>query len=284
VEALTGLKMSVGTVSQAEERLSEVLSKAYEEGQAAVRQAPQINCDETGGRREGKRSWLWLATSSVLAVFLVSPSRGAKALFELLGDGFLGFVTSDRWHTYNRFATKLRQLCWAHLLRDFQKIAERKGESERIGKALIQLALDMFERWGNYKDGKLSREQLQAELLPIRADIERLLSEGTRLEKAPKTAETCKNLMKVKEALWTFAEHEGIEPTNNRAERLIRNAVLWRNRSLGTWSDRGDRYVERMLTVIISLRLQNRPVLPWLKAAIRAHHGDGTYPSILPAA
>jgi len=280
--ALTGLRVSASTVSEAEERISAALALSYDEGRSGVQQANAANFDETGSRRDGKRSWIWLAASTHLAVFLVSAGRGRQAFTQLLGGLFSGIMSSDRWHTYNRYATEFRQLCFAHLLRDFHKIAERAGESEQVGKALVAATLRMFGVWGKFRGEELTRDELREQLIPVRKEIERLLQEGTKLEKAPKTVETCRNILKLKDALWTFVEHEAVEPTNNRAERLIRNAVLWRKRSLGTWSERGDRYLERLLTVMVSLRLQNRPALPWLTATLRAHYGQGSRPSLLP--
>jgi transposase len=281
LSALVGLEVSTSTLSSAERHLSEALAPVYEQARKAVSSAPALHMDETGSRREGKRSWMWLAASATMAVFLVSAGRGIKAFEALVGRAFGGLLTSDRWHVYNRHEVSLRQLCWAHLLRDFQKIADRACSSARIGGALIESTLQMFEIWGRFKDQLIDRTQMKADLEPIRRQIESLLDEGTRLDRFPASAATCQNLLALKQALWTFVEHDHIEPTNNHAERLIRNAVLCRNRSHGTWSERGDRYLERTLTALVTLRLQNREPLPWLVHALQSHFGLGPPPSLV---
>ncbi|MBF0239935.1 MAG: transposase, partial [SAR324 cluster bacterium] len=83
-------------------------------------------------------------------------------------------------------------------------------------------------------------------------------------------------------ALWTFVEQEGVEPTNNIAERFLRPYVLWRKKSFGTQSERGNRFVERMMTVSMSCRQQSLPVIPFITQALAAHFGSKNYPSLIP--
>jgi len=283
LEALVGLRLSPATMSRADERVSAALAAPYEEARGAVQEADATNFDETGSRRQGKRSWIWLMASTALAVFLVSAGRGQEAYESLIG-GFKGWMTSDRWHTYNRYHTWMRQLCWAHLLRDIQKLIDRGGASQALGAKLMAEAVKMFEVWGRFKEEVLTRERFKEEMRPIREAFENLLIEGGSMKDAAKTAKFCQNLLSLKEALWNFVEHEGLAPTNNWAEQLIRLAVMWRKRSFGTWSERGDRHLERLLTTVVSLRLQKRSVLPWLTEAIRAHYAGTPAPSLLPIA
>jgi len=173
-----------------------------------------------------------------------------------------------------------RQLCWAHLQRDFKKISERSGKSGRIGDELLACVKKMFHYWHKFKDGTLSREQFKKLIEPIRKRIELLLEEGRRCGNK-KTVGTCKHILKVKEALWAFIENEGVEPTNNLAEQIIRRIVIWRKTSFGTQSARGTLYLERIMTVVSTCKMQKRNVLDFITDAISAHLHGLSSPSLL---
>jgi transposase len=111
--------------------------------------------------------------------------------------------------------------------------------------------------------------------------MNRVLIEGCFDDDAT-VATFCENLLKLEAALWTFVTTEGVEPTNNFMERLLRRAVLWRRRSFGSWSEAGCRFVERILTVVQTRRLQNRSVLDYLHAALLAHRSGQLCPKLLP--
>lgn len=237
--------------------------------------------DETGWRQQAKRAWLWVAATPLVAVFLVLTTRGAKGARQLLGDAFGGIVGSDRWSAYNWLDPSQRQLCWAHLKRDFQKLVERGGLSQRLGERfLVQVEL-LFRLWQRVRDGTLDRQDFQTQVAPIRAQVHHLLCEGAALAH-PKTRHTCENLLRLEPALWTFVDREGVEPTNNHAERCLRRAVLWRRRSFGTQSEMGSRFVERVLTTVTTLRQQKRDVLDYLTAACAAAIRGDKPPSLLP--
>ena len=188
----------------------------------------------------------------------------------LLGEDIAGVIGSDRWVVYDQFDAYRRQLCWAHLVRDFQAMAERGGASARLGNDLLLLAEDVFHWWYRVRDGTLARSTLRQYIDSQRPWLRRRLEAGARLEHA-KTAAVCRNLLEWEPALWTFVRVAGVEPTNNAAERALRTAVLWRKRSFGCHSEAGCRFVERMLTVVQTLRQQGRQVLGFLKQAVLAH-------------
>jgi hypothetical protein len=283
LEDLLGVQVSLGTVSKTEERVSEALEQPVEEAKSYVREQAVVHADETGHKVAGKKAWVWTAVTSLVSVFLLSSTRGAQAAMELLGANFGGILVSDRWDAYNWIDAARRQLCWAHLIRDFIKIAERKGRSEKIANAILQYVKEMFALWHRYRAGKLSRAGLQCKMKTVRANVELLLAQGAVCGHA-KTQRTCRRILKLKAALWTFVDAPGVEPTNNIAERTIRPYVLWRKASFGTQSDRGNLFVERMLTVSATCRQQNRNVLQYVTAAIRAHLRGDTIPSLLPQA
>lgn len=275
------VEISLGAVSAQEANLSAALAQPVHEAQSYVHQQAQINTDETSWQKQTKRQWLWTAATELVTIFLIVATRGADGFKQLIGTEFEGIIGSDRWSAYNWLDASCRQLCWAHLLRDFQAFVDRKGESAVIGQALLKQAAALFDLWHCARDGTLSRPDFQQAMRPIRREVEALLQVGTFVNHA-KTAQTCANILKIAPALWSFVEHEGIEPTNNAAERALRRGVLWRKRSFGSQSDRGLRFTERILTTVTTLRQQQRNVLDFLTLACQAQHLGLPPPSLLP--
>jgi transposase len=189
---------------------------------------------------------------------------------------------TDRYSAYNWYPVRWRQLCWAHLLRDFAAMRDRGGCSAELGEALLAQAHQMFTWWHRVREGTLKRSTFRSYMTPLRREVERLLEAGSRCG-VPKTAGTCRDILKRREALWTFVQVEGVEPTNNTAERSIRPGVLWRKGSFGTQSAEGSRFVESMLTVVTTLKQQQRNVLEYLTAACEAALRGEAAPSLLPA-
>lgn len=282
LDDVCGLKLSLGAISQTEEMVSGALKGVTEEAKAYVREAAVAHCDETGHKEKGEKQWVWVAIAGLVCVFLARASRGAEVAKELLGETFAGFVISDRWSAYNWINVAQRQLCWAHLIRDFTKISERSGKAGQLGDHLLDLTEKMFRHWHSVKDGTLPRALFVKRMRSIRAGVERTLVEGTLCGES-KTQNTCKKLLAVKKALWTFIDHEGIEPTNNLGEQMIRHYVIWRKICFGTQSERGSLYIERVMTVVGSCRLQGRNILDFMTQAVGASMGKGSFPSLLPA-
>jgi transposase len=278
---LFGLEVCLGTVSNSEARVGGALAEPYEEAGDYVRQREVVHADETSHKVAGRLSWMWVAVSSLVSVFMIRKSRGKQSAKELLGEEFGGYLVSDRWSGYNWLPREQRQLCWAHLVRDFKKIAERGGSSGEIGNALLEYAQKMFHLWHRFCDGKLSRLGLELRAAPLRREVERLLGEGCSCGHA-KSERTCRNLLELRESLWKFVEVPGVEPTNNVAERTIRPYVLWRKSSFGTQSERGNRFVERMMTASATCKQQGRNLLDYLTDALAAVMHNRPPPSLLP--
>lgn len=278
------LDLGLGSIPAQEDQVSAALAEPVRAGQAYVQAQPVQNVDETSWREKTQRTWLWINTTPLVTFFLVIATRGAKGAQQLLGTVAQSIVGSDRWSGYTWLDPQQRQLCWAHLKRDFQALVERGGESERIGRALLEQVEKMFGLWHRVRDATLSRADFQTAMQPIQTEVGRLLREGAALAACGKTRHTCENLLKLEVALWTFARVEGVEPTNNSAERGLRRAVLWRRRSFGTQSEDGSRFVERVLTTVTTLRQQNRDVLDYLTEACAAAMRGDPAPSLLPEA
>jgi len=297
LDQLLGVEISRGAIATIRERISATLEKPMQEALALARQQPVVYVDETdaptgnadGGNPTGKRGWLWVARSPVVTVFLQGLSRSAAAATELLGHGFGGIVVSDRFSAYNHLTTQRRQLCWAHLIRDLTAIAERSGASAEFGDQLLELQQQLFEQWHRYKDGTIDWPVLQHSSQPIRLAFETTLQQVVELgiERGVRTpwantVRTCQKLMKMADALWTFLEIEGIEPTNNAAERALRPAIIQRKVSHGVQSRQDAICRSRLLTVTTTLRQQGRDVWQFLEQAWITHHHGGVMPSLLP--
>ena len=279
--ALFHLEVSLGSIAALERQVSAAVADPVAQAHAFVQAQPVANVDETGWREGAARRWLWVAVTALVSVFLVRATRGSEGAKELLGPTYLGVVGSDRWSGYTWIDASQRQLCWAHLLRDVAAFVERGGASARLGRALLAAAEEMFGLWYRVRDSTLSRAEFQREMRPLQARIERLLRAGTRRQHA-NTRHTCANILKVEAALWTFVTTEGVAPTNNAAERALRRAVLWRRRSFGTQSAAGSVFVARLLTVVTTLRQQERDVLDYLTDACAAYLSGTSSPSLLP--
>jgi transposase len=281
LDELFGLPMSLGTLSTLEGATTQAVAVPVEEARAYVQEQARVPLDETGWREEGKRAWLWVAVTTGVSVFVVRLSRGGQVVRELLGETFGGILVTDRWSAYNWYAVRWRQLCWAHLLRDIEAMIERGGASQAIGEGLRSQARQMFHWWHRVRDGTLKRSSFRSYMSPVRREVERLLTAGSTCG-VPKTEGACRDILKRRQALWTFVHLEEVEPTNNAAERAIRPGVLWRTGSFGTHSAQGSRFVEALMPVVATLQQQQRHVLAYLTAACEAALYDAPAPSLLP--
>ena len=275
------LSLSVATIKRAEETVSQAIAPVVEEAKAFVQQQKIVNCDETSHAECGKKMWTWVAIANSVAVFMIAATRSTKAAKALLGEAFQGILGSDRYCAYTWVAADCRQVCWAHLIRDFKKIAERDGASKRIGWRLLVYSRQMFRLWHAVHKGTLSRAGFKEKMKPIRYAIEELLVAGTKIDH-DKTRGTCFEILKVKVALWTFIDVVGVEPTNNLAERVLCKIVIWRKVCFGTWSANGTLYLERVMTVVATCRLQNRSVFHFLHDTIQAQLNNSHAPSLIP--
>jgi transposase len=280
VQTVFEVPVALGTVVALEQQTGAALATAHDEARQAVGMAPVKNTDETGWKRAGQRCWLWLAATATVAYYLIHPRRGWSGVQALLGEAVRGIVCSDRWSAYAKLLVEARQVCWAHLKRDFQKVVDRGGVSVGIGAAGLKAVGDLFALWGEFGAGRIDRAGLQRGLDPVACELHKALERGCGCADA-KTATFCANLLALEPALWTFAQVEGVEPTNNHAERLLRSGVLWRKNAFGCHSEAGCRFAERMLTVVQTLRLQKRPVLDYLYRALVAHRSDAPAPALL---
>jgi transposase len=267
---LFGLEIAVGTVDAIVQRSGVALREPQERLHEAVRQAPALNVDETGWKQAGEQRFLWGAFTGEVAALRGAPSRHREEAEELLGSTE-AIVSSDRWWAYDHLDPARRQLCWSHLQRDFRYHAESPlSRQSEFGKACLRIAEGVFRAWRGFQaDG--DRPRLRRQVAPLERELRELCEEGRR-----KSVETryhrglARNLVKAWPALWTFVEHDGVEPTNNRAERGLRHAVIYRKLSQGSRCERGALATERLLSAAISCRLQGRSLFTYLVEVAQA--------------
>jgi transposase len=285
---MLGVSLCVGSVANLEGEMAEALESAVGEVREEVRQAERVHADETGwvqGRAggRGQRAWMWLVATGSMAVFHINPSRGGKVARALLGEDFAGLLVSDRWSGYEWHDAGLRQVCWAHLTRDWQGFIDRGAEGGRLGEALMRQRNRFFAWYNQVRDGRLGREEFEKRMPEVEREVGRLLREAAVCAEK-KTAGMAREMLRWEKCLWTFVDVPELEPTNNFAERCLRHAVMYRKTSFGTQSQEGSWFVERVLTAVTTLKLQRRDVLGFLSDTLKAHRRGLSTPSLLPTA
>jgi transposase len=277
---LLGLTISVGMVSKLERITADVLEQPVAELAEAVKAAEAANTDETGWREAHLKAWLWVVVTSVGVVFRIARSRAGTVAASLLGEQPKPIVISDRFPGYEWIDLKSRQICWAHLRRDMQAMIDRDGDGAEVGRRLLWQSDKLFESWHKVRDGTIQRSTFLQTVAWLRPMVRSSLESGARCA-CPKTAATCAELLRLWDCLWTFTRVAGVEPTNNAAERALRHAVIWRRISGGTDSEAGSRFVERMLSAVATCRQQDRGVLDFLTACLKARLDGTPAPSLL---
>lgn len=276
---LLGLSISVGMICRLERQSADELEAPVEELRQYVREAAVAHIDETSWKQGRDKAWLWGAVTGWVTVFTIATSRGAEVARGMLGSDRRKVVISDRFKSYTWI--KRRQFCWAHLDRDFQAMVDRGGESAEVGRLLLGHSERLFDWWHRVRDGTMARATLRTNVaimrFSFRADLRRGLDCG-----CSRTAGTCRELLAGETHLWTFVRVEGVEPTNNDAERALRHGVIYRKLSGGTDSWAGSRFVERMLSVVATCRQQDINVLDYLTRCYQARLDSQPAPSLLP--
>lgn len=295
--ALGNIKISTGSINRLRQEMSEALASPVQQAKDYVQESKVLHSDETsfkqgngdGKNTESKRAWIWVLVTPLVSLFTVWLNRTQEVAQTLIGQTYQGIVVSDRYSSYNWIPLEQRQVCWAHLKRDFTRIAERDGVSQVIGEGLLTQETALFKLWYRVRDGTLERDAFRQAVQPIQVAIKGWLEQGASYpigakEKTPfaQTVRTCRQLLRVEPALWTFVAVLGVEPTNNAAERALRPAVIWRRISFGSQSQAGSEFVARMLTVLSSLQAQERDVLAFLTQALRSARRGHEPPSLLP--
>jgi len=281
---LLGVRMSLGSVSAVEKRVSEAVEPAVVEAMASARAAAVKYADGTTWLRCGALLSVWVVATTAVTVFKVLPN-GQKATLrdELFGRVMRGILVSDRATALKFWTMSRRQVCWAHLVRKFASYSARDGPAKTLGKELLEYTGLVFQYWSRFKEGQLTRKMFIERMAPVRLQVEALLERlvnGQIVE----VSGSCADVLEHREALWTFVEREGVEPTNNHAERELRGLVMWRRRSFGSQSERGTQFAARMMTIAHTARKQGSEILEFLTACCAPRPEGAAAPSLLASA
>jgi hypothetical protein len=289
LEEALGIGISLGSTQKAWEEASAAVETPCQQLSDDLKNQAVLNGDETGHRTHGEKRWLWVLVAKMSVVFKIATNRKAEVLVALLGRAFAGILCSDRCPSYAKYHNGRLQYCWAHFKRNILGVLElaRTTEAERFCREALALHARLFRLWHRYRGNatrpreKITRAELMLKMIPIEKKFFALAerhvdSEDREIRKLARAL--CLN----SERFFTFVDHEGVEPTNNLAERALRHAVIWRKIMMGCRSEVGETAVARLLTVAQTCKVQQRPALAYLTDAIRRHRYGQTAPSLLP--
>ncbi len=276
-----GVTVSLGGLSAVEGRISEAVQAPVAEVWKQVGKDGVKHTDGTTWLQAGALLSLWtIATKAATAFKIVSD--GSKKTLQPLFGALKGILVSDRAKALNFWAMDRRRICWSHLIRKFVSFSERDGPEARIGRELLDYSALVFDWWHDYQAEKMSRPQFVAWMAPVREQVEGVLARAAAAD-IKGVSGSCAYILEHRQALWMFVDHDGVDPTNNHGERELRAFVLWRKRSFGTQSERGNRFAERLMTVAHTARKQKRNVFEFLIGCCEAQRDDGPTPSLFAA-
>ena len=288
LEQVLAIPFSLGSIQNSWEEASQAVAEPCTELEKQLAREPVLNSDETGYRTSGEKRWLWALVAANFVFYKIALTRGAEVLVQLLGEVFAGILCSDRCASYLKYHKGEGQFCWAHFKRNILGIQEigKTTDAERFCRDALALHVRLFRLWHRFRDGPgvrygpITREQLIAKSIPLEKKFFALADRY--LDSTDKdVANLALALMQHFQRFFAFLRHEGVEPTNNVAERALRCAVQWRKISFGSRSAQGEVAVARLLTVTRTCRMQNRAPLDYLVSALRSHRNALPIPSLL---
>ena len=287
-----GIEISLGSTQKAWEEVSQAVAQPVQQLQEQLPREAVLNVDETGWRTNGDKRWIWALVAQQFVFYVVASTRGAEVLVSLLGAVYRGILCNDRWVVYLTYHSGRMQLCWAHLKRNILGIADyaRSPSSQQFCRDALAIVARLFRLWyrfrGDLRDRRgnpqsLDRRQLLGKSIPLQKKLFALAE--AHLDDADREVRNLATALFIHfQRLFTFLEVEGVEPTNNVAERILRTAVQWRKISFGNRSRNGEIATARLLTVTQTCKRQHRHVLGYLTDAVRSHRRQATAPSLLP--
>lgn len=279
LKELYGIEISLGSVSNIEGRMSCALEKASDEAMAHVETSDVKHADETSFLRDSLRCSAWVFANALVSVYRIVDD-GKRTSLRAKFRKIKGILVSDRASVFLYWPMCRRQICWSHLLRTFTDFSERDGPAGPIGKELIKYCELVFHYWREHRAGNLADADYKLWIYSVQENMKPCLQRAMNAN-LNYVSGSCENLLAHWDAMWTFVENAAVDPTNNHAERELRRLVLWRRRSFGSQSDRGDRFVERILTVTQTMRKKAGDTLSFLQQSFLAHQISGPAPSLI---
>jgi transposase len=260
MNTLFGLSLCLGTVCNCVERVSPELEPVVEGARKTLSESANVNTDETGWKCKGARRYLWGFVTPLVVYFCISASRGSKVLRSVLGDVFKGVITSDDHSAYSSYHKNgIRQLCWAHIIRKLKALKDGRASPDAyiFSKNMLNEVRQIFDCWHAFREGYITRDELLSATTLMRARMKRYCKKYL-VSTDGEVRTRAKRLLDNWSHLFTFLTHEGVEPTNNAAERALRPAVQWRKLCFGNQSEDGERFTERILTVTKTCQLHGK--------------------------
>jgi transposase len=250
------LDISLGLVSTTEARVSKKLENKYDELVELAENSQYLHLDESVANNKGKLNWCWVAANKMVTVFKLMSSRGRKSLEEFLPE-YEGKVITDRYAVYNIYESENRQICLAHLRRNFKRFEHSRYQSLcMIGKSLIEIIDLVFATYNGYRANKIDKFYYLRRIRKIKKRMLHYLKRVSCMAECQQAQRVANNILKSFDMMWLFVDDERIEPTNNFAERQIKHHVKYRKNSLFTWSNRGQRFIERAKSIFATAKLQ----------------------------
>ena len=231
----------------------------------------------------GRRRWLWVMVTAVATVYQIVSGRNRVALRGLVGTDYRRVLTSDRHSISSHLAEERHQGCWSHLRRDFQAMVDRNNAGSAMGKELLAMSAQMLGWWKRVRDGTLTKVRFAGRLhaqREFRVRFRAVFERGSVCG-CVKTAGTCRERLRGEVSMFLFAFVDGVEPTNNAAERALRHGVRWRKVSHVPKSVRGSEYLANMWSVVETCRQQGRDVWNFLTGCVSAAAQGRLSPSLL---
>jgi transposase len=278
---LFGVGVSPGSVDAICQYASAALAGPHLQLQDWVLDQPAVHVDETGWRTRGEGRALWTATTPGGVFLQIAEHCNREQFNALIGTSYRGIVVSDRWNGYSHLDPTRRQACWSHIKRDFRKHADGLSEQKTFGEHGAELTRRVFAAWRSFQHNHHDRDRLAAEIAPIQTELRELLEQASPKKTRNRWhRQFANNLLKIWPALWTFVTVDGIEPTNNPAERALRAPVIHRKVSLGSQSQNGERFAERALSAAGTCRIQHRSLFTYLSELLAAHTRGDPFPAL----
>jgi hypothetical protein len=273
------IKLTSGALSQAWQRLAQILTPWYQELQDNIKQAKVIHSDETSWRIDGKTHWVWCIASSTTTFFMIERSRGSPALKQFFTEVFEGTLVTDFWGAYNSVMTRSRQMCLVHLLREISTTSKYKSPRDdwpRFAKSLKRLLRDSMRLW--YRKDSYSAQQYASRSRRLSLRL-RILCEKEWTD--PNCTRLVKRLIRHEDHLFTFVNIDGVPFDNNHCEREIRSAVVMRKNSYGNRSIAGAEAQAILMSIFRTLSKTSRNPISEIVAALRVYLETKKLPSML---
>ena len=284
VKDLYDIDIGLGSIPNIEERVTNSLESVYQRIHNFILNSTLTkHFDETGWRNNGKRHFVWIATSSEAAIYRLDRHRNQVAFEALTKNQDLSDkkCVTDRYATYNNIS-KIHQFCLAHLIREFRSFAQRAGPDKIIGQSLEKLLSKACYFHKKFRDNKIRLADRNRQLGKIIKKVQYWLEDG-HANGSDELSGLCERLLNKFDNMWVFSKYTDVEPTNNLAERDLRKLVIWRKKSYSTRSERGKKFVERITSISQTLRKQGKNVLKFIESTLKNFYSDKEPELINPA-